>query len=231
MTRIFTLSLFCVFSFHSFAQIKQDVPAFNALDVFGPFKVELIKADKESLELDFKDVDRDDIVFEVDHGKLKLKLRNRHFINQWRDEEDIDYIKARVYYVSLNEIEIEAGTLLKSEETIKSKNLRLACSKGAELRLDVIAKEVFIKTSMGGEVLLKGITDYLEIYASMGAELNTLDLESKSVFVKATMGADVKVFASKEIDISAGLGAAVDYSGGPLVRHSSSSFGADVNGQ
>jgi len=224
------LLTFSLITFGSWVQEPQAIAPFTSLQVFGPFQVELIKSNKEAIEMEVRGVDKEDVVVSSEHGVLKVKLKNRHYVNQWRDENDIDYIKTRIYYVSLDHIQAEAAAKIKSQEPVTSKNLELICSKGAWVYLQVSAREVHVKTSMGGETLLKGKTEFLEVHASMGAEYKSVDLESKVVFVKATMGAEVDVYASHEIDISAGLGADVKYSGGPVVRHSNATFGADVRG-
>ncbi len=216
-----------------FAQkTSESVESFTKIDVFGPFKVELIKAEKAALEMDTRGIDRENIVVEVRNDELRLKVRSRHFMNEWStyDYPRSQVIKVRVYYVELKALEAQAGAVVFSNDIIKSKNFAIECSMGAEVRLDVVAKNLFTKVSMGGELDLEGRVEMLDVKANMGGVLRASGLESKSALVDATMGAEVMVRATQEIEVSAGFGATVQYTGEPTVRHTSKNFGAEVRG-
>ncbi|HRJ28366.1 MAG TPA: head GIN domain-containing protein [Cyclobacteriaceae bacterium] len=208
---------------------NETIGSFSKIDVFGPFEVELIKADSESLALDYRGVDPEDIVAEVSRGELKLKLRNKHYMNEWKDDfPRSKYIRARVYYTELTDVRAQAGAEVFSTSTLKSRNLALDCSMGAEMQLDVISKNLYTKATMGAVIKLTGQAETFEAKANMGAELKASQLLSKVVYVNANMGAEVKVNALEEIEISAGFGATVDYTGSPNVRHTNRNFGAEV---
>jgi hypothetical protein len=206
--------------------------SFNASDVFGPFEVELIRSDKNRVELDYRRVNSDDVVAEVSRNTLKLKLRNRHYFNDWSSESKWDeYIRVKVYYTDIDEIKAQAGAIVTSADQVKSKNLAVECSMGAELSLDILAKNLYVKSTMGAVSRLTGRAEYMEVKSSMGGVVKASQLQTKTGFVKASMGAEVFVFVTDEIEVSAGLGAAVDYIGSPAVRHTNTNFGAEVRGR
>ncbi|MBX2945619.1 MAG: DUF2807 domain-containing protein [Cyclobacteriaceae bacterium] len=207
----------------------ETIGSFTKIDVFGPFEVELIKADRESLELDYRGIDPEHIVTEVNRGELKLKLRNKHYMNEWKDDfPRSKYIRAKVYYTELTDLRAQAGAEIFSQGTLKSRNLALDCSMGAVMQLDVVSKNLYTKANMGAEVNLTGQAETFEVKANMGAVLKASQLLSKIVYVNANMGAEVKVKALDEIEVSAGFGATVDYTGNPNVRHTNRNFGAEV---
>lgn len=225
--------LFILFGLVGFGQKSPEtVESFNKIDVFGPFKVELIKADKVAIEMDYRGIDRDDIITEVRNEQLRLKVRNKHYMNEWtsNDYPRSQYIKVRVYYTELKEVEAQAGAEVFSNEILKSKNLGLECSMGAEVRLNILSKNLYAKVNMGGMLELEGRTEIVDVKANMGGMLRASRLESKSAFVDASMGAEVQVRATQEIEVNAGFGAVVNYTGGPNVRHTSKNFGAEVRG-
>ena len=232
MKRIFLL-LLVVSGFYSFGQKStQKVEPFTKIDVFGPFYVELIKSDKEVVEMDYRNMDSDDIISEVSRGELRLKLRSRHYMSDWtsNDYPKSSYVKVKVYYLNLDDIEAQAGAEVFSGQVVKSKNLALESSMGAEVRLDILAKNLYTKVSMGGIMDLEGKTEGHEVKASMGGVLKASQLESKTAYVNANMGAEVDIRATGEIEVSAGFGAVVNYSGSPNVRHTSKNFGGEVRG-
>jgi hypothetical protein len=221
--------LFFLISLVGYSQ-KEELNPFTSIDVFGPFEIELIKADKEGIDMKAINVDKDDLTVEVHRGELILKLRTRHFLTDWDSDKfkNEPRIKTKIYYKQLDDIKIAAGASLESEEIIESKKLVIEGSMGAEMDLKTKAETMYVRSSMGATMNLRGETDFLEVKANMGAVLNATRLVSKSVLVRASMGSDVNVFASEEVDIDASMGASVRYSGEPTVRHTNTKIGADV---
>ncbi len=231
MKRVYFLAILMSAASTGIAQkITLQLSSFNELDVFGPFDVKLIKSDFERAEIDFNGIDKDDIVYSAQKGTLRLKLKNSHYMNEWKnDSRRWKYILVKVYYKDIDVIEAAAGAVITSAETIKSKYLSVDCSMGAEVTLDILAMKVEAISNMGGVLEMTGQTEHLQVKANMGGVLRAPHLESKTVYVKANMGADVMVNASEELEASAGFGANVDYIGGPSVRHTSKNFGGEVN--
>jgi len=102
---------------------------------------------------------------------------------------------------------------------------------GAEVSLDVLAKNLYLKSTMGAVARLSGHTEYMEVKSTMGGVIKAAQLQSKTAYIKASMGAEVFVFVTDEIEVAAGLGAVVDYMGSPGVRHTNTNFGAEVRGR
>jgi hypothetical protein len=76
--------------------------------------------------------------------------------------------------------------------------------------------------SLNGWNMLKNLIFVLICFlpVSLAAQKQSLNL--------ASMGAEVFIFATDELEISAGLGAVVDCIGSPSVRQTSSSLGAEI---
>lgn len=220
----------CLLAFGSWAQ--KSVDPFTKIDVFGPFEVELVKAESYAIEVDYRGVDKDDVVLDIHKGELKLKLRNKHYMDEWRsnDYPRSRYIRVKVYYTELNDLRAQAGAEVFSDGTLKSKNLALEATMGAEMRLPIIAKNLYTRLNMGAVVELRGQTENHEVKANMGAVLKASRLESKVAYVNASMGAEVNISATDEIEVNSGFGASVHYVGSPNVRNTSKSFGGEVRG-
>ncbi|HEU5290639.1 MAG TPA: head GIN domain-containing protein [Cyclobacteriaceae bacterium] len=231
MKKLFLIVFLAFVSATAFSQkTTLPIPSFTEVDIFGPFDVKLIKSESEKAEIDFNGIDQEDIIYEFKNGTLRLKMRNSHYMDEWKNESrHSKYVLVNVYYKDIDIIEAGAGALVTSKELVKSKYLSVECTMGAEVTLDILAKKVEAVSSMGGVLELSGQTEHLEVKANMGGVLKASRFESKTVYVKANMGADVIVNATEEIDISAGFGASVDYVGSPSVRNSSTNFGGEVN--
>lgn len=213
----------------SSAQIKQLEP-FTSIDVFGGFQIELIPSNKEAIEMEAYNIDKEDLHVEVHRGTLELKVKNRHYLTDWNSEKfrKAPRIKTKIYFKELQSIEASAGAIVRCGETLRNKKMEFVCSMGAEVTLNAVAEIMYIKTSMGGVAYISGETDFLEAKASMGSELKASRLISKSAMVKASMGSEVEIFASEEIDIDASMGSEVRYSGNPTERHTNKKMGSEI---
>jgi hypothetical protein len=230
MIRLFSL-LFILASFSAIAQKSENTPEFTKIDVFGPFEVELIKSEKNEVQIDYRNFSKDNVIREISRGELKLKVRNKHYVDEWTsDYPRSRYMKVKIYYSELNEVKAQAGAIVFTKGTLKSKNLALHSGMGAELEMNILSKNLYVKVTMGGVAELEGQTENMEVKASMGGEMKASRLESRRTYVDASMGAEVRVWATEEIDVNAGFGADVSYIGGPSVRHSNKNFGAEVRG-
>jgi hypothetical protein len=212
---------------------KQTLPFsnFTGVDVFGPFDVELIKSDTESVEIDYRGISQQDVITEINHGVVKLKLKNRHFFDDWNENQyhKSKYMIVKIRYKELDRIEAQAGAVISSKQYLKSKYLTLETSMGAEVDLEIYSKKLEVNATMGAVTELRGQVEYLDVKANMGGVLKASQLESKIVYAKAGMGAEVLVNATEEIEASSSFGASIEYVGGPNVRHSSKSMGGEVH--
>jgi hypothetical protein len=232
MKKAYLFALLLSFSVCGYAQkATLELSGYTAVDVFGPFAIELIKADHEGVEIDYNGTDKEDVVSEVHRGMLKLKVKNRHFFDEWDNNsyKKHRYIQVKVFYKDLDFIEAQAGAEVTTHETLKSKSLSISCSMGAEIKADIYSRRVDAKSTMGGTLMLSGKTEELNATANMGGELRASGLESKSAFVKATMGGEVYVYATDELNATSSFGGEVNYVGGASVRHTTKSMGGDIN--
>ncbi len=231
MRRTTLLLLFLAGSFATQAQTRQiQTESFNGISAYGPFRIRLVQADKEKVEIDYNGIDQDEVVIKSSDGELTLKLKSRHYWSDWssNDSRNGRHAIVTVYFKKLEEIVVKAGSTVKSDNTISASRLTLICKMGAEMRLDIKANHVELDSGMGSDVELTGTTESVEIYSKMGSTVKAIRLRSEKALVRASMGSDVAIFASKEIDASAGFGASINFAGDPSVRNTSTSFGGEA---
>ena len=209
---------------------SQDLRPFNAISVFGPFQIELIASDKEAIEMESVNIENEDIIMEVKRGELRLKIKSRHYWSDWDSEKHRrhQYIKTRIYYKSLTELQASAGAEVRFHEPVLSSKFFVYGNMGAEIYLPIETNVLYAKSNTGATVNIKGKASYLEVVGKMGGVVNASQLISKSAYVSASMGSDVSIYASEEIDIAANFGADVKYSGDPVVRHTNKKMGAEI---
>jgi hypothetical protein len=231
--RLFTL-LLLLLAFASANAQTHEIKAsqFTDIDVFGPFRVKLIKSNTCRAEIDYHGIDPSDVVTKCNNDELLIKIKNKGFFDFMDDHDrrgNHAWAIVTIYYTSLENIEIKGGALLRAANPITSDRLSIISQMGSDVRLQLQVKEFELESSMGSEVELSGTVDEAKIKAKMGSEVDASELKCQEVSVSASMGADVKVFAEKELNASANFGASISSKGNPRHKHTSEFFGADVN--
>jgi hypothetical protein len=232
MKKIVVLVLLTSISVTTYAQkVILPIKDFTGIDVFGPFDVELIKSDSNRVELDYNGADKENLVTEIQRGVLKMKLKSKHYWSDWNNHEykKATYVIVKVYYSDIDEIIAQAGAIVKTRERLKSKYLSIDCAMGAEVTLDLLCKDMLVKSSMGSILKLNGQTESMDAKVTMGGVLKASTLESKIVFVKASMGGDVTVNVLEELDVSSSFGSNVNYIGRPAMVNTSKNMGGEVH--
>jgi hypothetical protein len=170
----------------------------------------VVEADENLLEY---------IETEIENGKLKI-----------RSTENIGRAKAKkvyVTYTSLNTVEASSGADVIVNSVLKSENITLDASSGADLEVEVFAREVFAETSSGAEIKVSGKATSLKANASSGSELNARTLLVVNCNADASSGADITVNVKDQLDTETSSGGDIKYYGDPAaVSKNNSSTGS-----
>ncbi len=228
--RSFTTLLLLIAFTSSVAQTHEiKASQFNDINVFGPFKVKLVKAAVSRAEIDYHGIDPNDVIIKCSGDELLIKAYETTAFFDYNDHHDRPRAIVTIYYISLEDIEIKGGASLSAVDPIVAPKLTIVSRMGAEVRLQLQVKELKLESSMGSEVELSGTADEADFKARMGAAIDASRLKCQEVTASASMGADVSVFAEKELNASANFGASISCKGNPAHKHTSGFFGADVN--
>jgi len=123
--------------------------------------------------------------------------------------------KVHVTYKTLSAVYASSGADVIGNSVIKSETLILKSSSGADLEVDIIAKEVYADVSSGADLKISGRATRLIAEASSGSDLKAKDLEVKYCKAKASSGADIVVNVKEEMDGKATSGGDIRYYGNP----------------
>lgn len=161
------------------------------------------------------------ITTDIKNGKLHVTT-----------SRDIGRSKAKKVYVTfkrLNTIESSSGADVIGNSVIKSQNLSLRTSSGAELKVEVFSQELFIKSSSGSEVEVSGKASILKADASSGSEIDAEKLFVAFCNAEASSGAEVTVNVKDKLDTNVSSGGSINYHGNPTAINSNKSHSGSVN--
>lgn len=160
------------------------------------------------------------ITTDIKNGKLHITTSS-----------NIGRSKAKKVYVTfkqLNNIEASSGADVIGNSVIKSKNLSLRSSSGADLTVEVFSQELVIKSSSGSEVAVSGKSSILKADASSGSEIDAEDLYVASCNAEASSGAEITVNVKDKLETNASSGGNINYYGNPVSVNSNKSHSGNV---
>jgi hypothetical protein len=196
---------------------------FNAIDVSGGLKVELMQSDEIGLTIEADDNLIELIITEVSDEVLNIRLKNRIGKRKALD--------VKVALATLEALTISAGANVKSVNTLTGLALQYAISSGAISDLSLDFEKISIVASSGATSKLAGKVRELLIKSSSGANTDARELIAEKVEVRTSSGAINHIFVNNEMSIDASSGGIVNYYGNPVVRNQKTSSGGTIIAQ
>ena len=146
--------------------------------------------------------------------------------------DNIGRSKSKKVYVTFKEltnIEASSGADVTGNSVIKSQNLTLKSSSGAELEVEVFTQDLTAKTSSGADLKISGKATSLNADASSGSELDAKELLVLNCNAEASSGAEVTVNVREKLDTHVSSGGNINYYGNPVSVNSNKSHSGNVN--
>lgn len=207
---------------------SRNVKSFNGIKVSTGIDLYLSMGNSEEVKIVAEDDIIDDIVTEVKNGVLHIYMEKNNWFNWGRINE------TRKAYVTVKQLELidaSSGSDVRSENTLKGNVLDIEASSGSDVYLEIVYKNVSVKTSSGSDARLKGKAKYFAASASSGSDIVARDLETEKCNVKASSGSDATVNVSEELVAKASSGADIRYYGNPKIKDINESSGGDIAGR
>lgn len=188
-----------------FADAKSLSP-FDEIILSGNVSALLVAGDEETIDIK-NDADRLD--FFVEGKTLKIKATDLVQYNK------TPTVKVIITYKKLRGLRARAGASAYTEQPISGDQLNLKFSSGASGEIEVAQNSIDITVSEGGNLKLRGETDWQEIKVATGGTLSAYKLEATNTVVKANTGGSARVMTTKSIDARANTGGSISYKGDP----------------
>ena len=184
--------------------------SFTELSVSGGITVDLFEGQpKAEIEMIKGDIDK--LVTEVKGDKLKIYFDN----GKWGWSNGNNKAKIKLYFRSLDEISVSAGSSLEGHSLIKADRFDADASSGARMEISVEASSVDSDVSSGASTRISGSTKRLNVDVSSGGSFVGSDLEANDVDADVSSGGSVKVWAKKSLTADASSGGSIKYKGNP----------------
>ncbi len=208
---VFTLVLLSVASL-AFAQTTKktlELAEFQSVYVNSNYTVYVKQTNKQEVSVEALTDIYSLTEIKVENGILMINVeRKPENPNKsiWAKIDDIKVNPTMKVYVSLknvNELQVNGGGKIISENSIASDNLTLGVSGSGSMDLDIKGKTIKTELSGAGSITLKGYAAYNEINMSGSGNLNAynLELETAKIRVSGSGVAELTVTSSLEASV------------------------------
>jgi hypothetical protein len=205
---LFTLVLLSVASL-AFAQTTNktlELSEFQSIYVNSNYTVYLKQTNKQEVKVEALSDIYSLTEIKVENGVLMINVeRKPDNPNKsiWAKIDDIKLNPAMKVYVSVknvNELMVNGGGKIISENSIASDNLTLGVAGSGVLDLDVKGKNIKTELSGSGNIILKGYASYNEISMSGSGNLNAFNLELETAKIKLSGSGLAEISVSNSLD-------------------------------
>ncbi len=163
--------------------------------------------------------DENKVVVEADENlqeQIETYVDNDRLV--MRVEGNIGRSKAKKVYVtykSIDEVDASSGSDMIFNSVLKAETISLECSSGADIEVEVFAKEVLADCSSGADIEVSGKATSLRADASSGSDIVAKDLLVVDCRADASSGGDITVNVKDKLVTEASSGGTINYYGNP----------------
>ena len=203
--------LFCLLFISSISLAQNNtrqLQSFDELRVGDGIEVNLLASGKNSATVDVSTGSDSDITTNVENGILRIN---------WSKKVD-NYNRSAtvvVNYTNLNALNVNGGSLVKTNNPIEAKDFQLKVSGGSKVQLEINCSNLVASCSAGSSVTISGEATSQEADVSSGSSYNTDDLITQTTSIEASTGSSAKVHATDTINAEASTGSSIKYDGNP----------------
>jgi len=207
---LFTLVLLSVASL-AFAQTTNkilELAEFQSIYVNSNYTVYLKQSNKQEVKVEALTEIYSLTEIKVENGILLINVeRKPDSPNKsiWSKIDDIKLNPTMKVYVSVknvNELQVNGGGKIISENSIASDNLTLGVSGSGTLDLDIKGKTIKTESSGSGSIILKGYASNNDILMSGSGNLNAFNLELETAKIKVSGSGLAELSVSSSLDAS-----------------------------
>ena len=170
--RTFVLLISVLFFFqlpaHSQEEAERKLDEFHTIQIAGQITAFLIPGDEYKIHIEAEDIEVEKITTKVEDKTLTVKLLTHLF------KDPTVYVK--ITYKDLQELNALADAEVNFQKPLIQSNFKIKSTSGANIELQIDARNLKLEAFQGGQVVIKGETDSLDAYVNTGGVLSGSDL-------------------------------------------------------
>lgn len=206
---------------------QREVGHFHSVEVASGIKLFLSAGTADEVAVSAStEAYRDRIVSRVENGVLKLYYDNK--LKAGTRKKVRAELKAYVSCSSLTELHATTGAQVKLQGVFTGTTLRMKANTGAQINGEVAVSSLDVKQNTGSLITLTGKTEKLDVDGDTGSKFKGEGIKAGVCSVNVSTGAVVAITAEKELEVNAGTGGTVRYSGNAVLKDIKTGTGGSV---
>ncbi len=209
--------------------VDRHLSGFNAINVAGPFDVDIIQGATESVKVEAPADVMERILTEVNGGVLKIY--SKHDLWNWGDWfGHHKKILVHVMVKDVNEINISGSGDVAFRGGVTANSMKLRISGSGDMTGKVEAKTLECSISGSGDMRLSGKAGNSTVSVVGSGDFRAGNLLTESTAVRVSGSGDADINASEKVDAAVNGSGDVHYSGGPKSVNKHKSGSGDISG-
>ena len=195
--------------------------AFESIAAERGLEVTVAQSDTPSILVETDDNVQKHITTNIENGVLHLTCDQSSFNNVT--------IKIVVHLPKITGLEVSGGANLNSKNTLKSNNITIKASSGAEASVSIEAEKASCESSSGSTITMRGKAIELETASSSGSTIDARGLLSNNIIASAASGSSTEINPLVSLKAKASSGGNISYINTPKNLSKKSSSGGSIN--
>lgn len=209
----FLIALVTSFSIVSQSTISKNLGDYSELKVYNGIEVELIKSDKQALEISGEKSER----VKVKNVDNTLKLSMKFSVKPSENAAEGKVLIKLYYNKKIDIIDANEGATITGKDFNQDK-LEVNAQERAFINLTSSVKTLKVRTSSGGIVKLSGTADNQEVDVDLYGTYHGFNMKvTGNSTVKAGTGAKAEILAGSTLNAKVSFGGSIFYKGDPKV--------------
>ncbi len=218
MKKIILLGLVLISQF-GFCQVTKSIGDFNKVTVFDKISVQLIAATENKIEIKGNLASNVEVV--IKNNELKIKMP----FDQLMKGGDI---VAKVYFKKIDGLEANEGSYISCETQIKSFDFALLAKEGGQIKVNIDAQRIKVKSSNGAVIRLIGKTQNLDAVVNSGGVIEAKDCMTSQTTISVNAGGNANVTATDLVDAKTRAGGYITIYGKPKQVNQKTVLGGSI---
>ncbi len=222
MKKLIVLSGLLVSQFFYAQDVTKDLSSFTEVRIYDKISAELIPSSENKIEIYGSNSNDVEVLQKNDELKVRMPL------TKLLKGEDI---KVTIYYKgTLEEIEAFEGSFITSLKPITSPNLEITAKESSEIRFEIEAEDLEVKSVLGANITLNGtVSGTMEAEIRTGGTLEAQDLKTKKTKVSISAGGSADVYATDYVKADTKAGGTINIYGKPTKIDQRTVAGGSIN--
>lgn len=202
-----------------YAQTTKNLGDFDKVTVFDKISVQLIPSEENKIELSGNLSEETEVINA--NGELKIRMP----LGKLLKGEDVI---AKVYFKKVEALEANEGSYISATAPLESLTFNLLAKEGSQIKVEIHAKRLVIKSSQGSIIKVSGETTNLDVVINSGGQLEADKCPTEQATVSVNAGGEADIRASEFVDAKVRAGGTITIFGNPKQVNQKTILGGDI---